>query len=59
MVLSMQSGIAKGLDIEIVFEGPYKLAVLVEDARHEVASFEGESTDAGVALEALKALISR
>jgi hypothetical protein len=50
---------AKGLDVEIVFEAPYKLIVLVEDARHEVMPFEGESSDTGVALDALRALSSR
>jgi hypothetical protein len=50
---------AKGLDIEIVFEAPYKLVVLIEDARGEVAPFNGESIDGRVALEALKVLGSR
>jgi hypothetical protein len=50
---------AKGLDIEIVFEAPYRLVVLIEDARGEVPPFEGESSDPSVALDALKVLGSR
>ncbi len=49
----------RGLDIEIIFEAPYRIVVLVEDAWHLVPAYTGESTDLTPALEALKALSAR
>jgi hypothetical protein len=48
-----------GLDIEIIFEAPYRMIVLIEDARHEVPPFEGEDTDLKIALDALRVLCTR
>ncbi len=48
-----------GLDIEIIFEAPYKVIVLIEDARQEVPSFEGENVDLRNALDALRVLCTR
>jgi hypothetical protein len=48
-----------GLDIEIIFEAPYKVTVLIEDARQVVPSFAGEDVDLKIALEALRALCAR
>lgn len=48
-----------GLDIEVIFEAPYRVIVLIEDARHVVPSFEGEAVDLKIALEALRELCTR
>jgi hypothetical protein len=48
-----------GLDIEIIFDAPYKVIALIEDARRIVPSFEGEDTDLKIALEALSVLCTR
>lgn len=50
---------ANGIDIEIIFEAPYRIGLLIEDARHLVPSYTGEGTDLAPALEALKALSAR
>jgi hypothetical protein len=50
---------SKGLDIEIAFEAPYMVIVLAQDARGEMQPIEAESSDATIALDALKALASR
>lgn len=49
----------KGVDLEIIFEAPYRIIVLIEDARHLVSTYSGEGTDLSPALEALKALSAR
>lgn len=49
----------RGLDIEIIFEAPYKVIVLVEDARGMVPSYEEEGTDVNIALKALQELCAR
>ncbi len=50
---------AKGLDLEIIFEAPYRIVILIEDARRLVPTYTGEGTDLAPALEALKALSAR
>ena len=48
-----------GLDIELIFEAPYKIVVLIEDARKVIPRYDGEVTDLGTVLEALGALCAR
>jgi hypothetical protein len=48
-----------GLDVEIIFDAPYRVNVLIEDARHVVPSFEGENVDLSDALDALRELCTR
>jgi hypothetical protein len=50
---------AKGLDIELIFEAPYRVLVLAEDARREIEPFEVEGPDVGIAYGALKVLSAR
>lgn len=50
---------ANGLDIEVVFEAPYEVTIIVEDARHEIPTRTLEARDMAPALEALRSLISR
>nr|WP_294546679.1 hypothetical protein [uncultured Rhodopila sp.] len=50
---------SSGLDIEVIFEAPYKIISLIEDARGQVSSFEGEDDDLRRSMEALKVLGSR
>ena len=48
-----------GIDLEVIFEAPYKIVALIEDARGDVASFEGEDPNLGKTLQALKVLRAR
>ena len=48
-----------GIDLEIVFEAPYRVITLIEDSWGIVPSFEGEDYDLEKSLQALKALCSR
>ncbi len=48
-----------GFDIEIIFDAPYRVFVLIEDAHQVVPSFEGEDVDLKNALEALSVLCTR
>ena len=50
---------SSGLDIEVIFEAPYKIISLIEDARGHVSAFEGEDDDLSRSLEALRVLSSR
>jgi hypothetical protein len=49
----------RGLDIELIFEAPYRIVVLAEDARGEVLAIEDEGTDVSTAYPALKVLCTR
>lgn len=49
----------RGLDIEVIFEAPYRIVVLVEDARGVLPAFEGEGSDIDMAFQALQALCQR
>lgn len=48
-----------GLDIEVIFDGPYEVVLLVDDARGEVPTFSEEDPDLARASEALRALARR
>lgn len=48
-----------GLDIELIFEGPYEVILLVDDVRGEVPSFADEDPELKRAHEALHALAKR
>jgi hypothetical protein len=45
-----------GVDLEVIFEAPYKIIALIEDARRVIAPFDGEDPDLRNTLEALKVL---
>ena len=49
----------RGLDIEIIFEAPYRVIVLAEDARNEISLIEREGSDVTIAHGALKVLHTR
>jgi hypothetical protein len=49
----------KGLDIELIFEAPYRVFVLAEDAWNEMPAVEGEGSDVTIANGALKVLCTR
>lgn len=48
-----------GIDLEVIFEAPYKIVALIEDARGVVPSFEADDPDLTVSLQALKVLRAR
>jgi hypothetical protein len=48
-----------GIDLELIFEGPYQIIALIEDARGAVPSFEGDDPDLNTSLQALKAIRTR
>jgi hypothetical protein len=50
---------ANDIDLEIIFEAPYRIVLLFEDARHLVPPYAGECVDLTPGLEALKALSAR
>jgi hypothetical protein len=49
----------RGLDIELIFEAPYRVIVLAEDVRNEIPVIEGEGSDISIAYNALKVLCAR
>jgi hypothetical protein len=48
-----------GLDIEVIFDGPYEVVLLVDDARGEVPTFSEEDPNLARTSEALRALARR
>lgn len=48
-----------GVDLEVIFEAPYKIIALIEDSQHVIPPFDGEDPDLGKTLEALKELRAR
>jgi hypothetical protein len=50
---------SSGLDVEVIFEAPYKVIALIEDARGDLENFDGEDNDLTHASEALRILRSR
>jgi hypothetical protein len=48
-----------GIDLEMIFEAPYKVIALIEDSRGIVPSFDGEDPDLKVSLKALQVLWAR
>ena len=49
----------RGLDIELIFEGPYQVIVLAEDTRNEIDAIDCEGTDISIANPVLKILSMR
>ncbi len=49
----------KGIDIELIFEAPYRITILIEDARKHLAPIEGEGSDLKMAIPAFQALCDR
>jgi hypothetical protein len=48
-----------GVDLEVIFEAPFKIIALIDDARNVVPPFEGEDPGLSRTLETLRVLRAR